>query len=109
MPPFYEDFLPSVLPLFASCCAGFATDFQFRPAESGSKVPAFAHPHAILSSYSLARDRKRERMGGEERRKKPLNVERPLVATLRLFTFTLLSIIVLRKRKRETAEKKGKS
>lgn len=67
MPP--EDFLPSVLPLFASRCAGFATDFQFRSAQSGSKVPAFAHPRAILLSYSLGQ-RQKERKDGRGGEKK---------------------------------------
>jgi len=56
----------------------FTTDFQFKLSRRvGSKVPAFAHFHTILSRYSLChnerekeeekreeRERERERKGG---------------------------------------------
>jgi len=90
----------------------------------GSKVPTFAHPHAILSHYSLCHDerekerkrhgKKRERKREKEReREKLLNVERPLVATLRsdsaacIYPFVSHCVILERKEKRKRKRRKG--
>ena len=60
--------------LFTSRYVDFATDFQFKLSRRvGSKVPAFAHFHTILSRYSLChdeREKEKKRRGGERERER---------------------------------------